>query len=48
MAGKVNSVRRRIEFDAETWIALDPLAKDRMSKVQELANEASRDGGCGV
>ena len=43
MAGKANSVRRRIEFDAETWYALDRLAKDRMSTLQELADEAFRD-----
>jgi hypothetical protein len=43
MAGKDNSVRRRIEFDAEAWFALDRLAKDRMSTVQELADEAFRD-----
>ncbi len=38
-----SSVRRRIEFDAETWNALDRLAKDRMSTLQELADEAFRD-----
>ena len=43
MHGKVNSVRRRIEFDAETWNALDRLAKDRMATIQELADEAFRD-----
>ena len=43
MAGKVDSVRRRIEFDAESWFALDRLAKDRMSTLQELADEAFRD-----
>jgi hypothetical protein len=37
------SVRRRIAFDAETWHALDRLAKDRMSTLQELADEAFRD-----
>jgi hypothetical protein len=37
------SVRRRIAFDAETWHALDRLAKDRMSTLQELAEEAFRD-----
>ena len=36
-------MRRRIEFDAETWNAVDRLAKDRMSTVQELAEEAFRD-----
>jgi hypothetical protein len=43
MTGKVDGVRRRIQFDAETWFALDLLAKDRMSTVQELADEAFRD-----
>ena len=37
------SMRRRIEFDAETWHALDRLAKDRMQSIQELAEEAFRD-----
>jgi hypothetical protein len=37
------SVRRRIEFDAETFHALDRLAKDRMQTLQELAEEAFRD-----
>jgi hypothetical protein len=37
------SVRRRIAFDAETWHALDQLAKDRMESIQELADEAFRD-----
>lgn len=38
-----DAIRRRIEFDAETWNALDRLAKDRMATVQELADEAFRD-----
>jgi hypothetical protein len=37
------SVRRRIQFKADTWHALDRLAKDRMSTLQELADEAFRD-----
>jgi hypothetical protein len=36
-------IRRRIEFDGETWHALDRLAKDRMQTLQELADEAFRD-----
>ena len=40
---KVNSVRRRIEFDAATYNALDRLAKDRMATIRELADEAFRD-----
>ena len=37
------SVRRRIEFDTETFHALTQLARDRMSSIQELADEAFRD-----
>jgi predicted transcriptional regulator len=37
------SVRRRIEFDDATFVALDRLAKDRMQTLQELAEEAFRD-----
>jgi hypothetical protein len=37
------SMRRRIAFDAETFHALDRLAKDRMQTLQELADEAFRD-----
>jgi hypothetical protein len=43
MGGKGDSVRRRITFDAETWHGLDRLAKDGMSTLQELADEAFRD-----
>lgn len=43
MTRRSDSVRRRIEFDAETWFALDRLAKDRMASMQELADEAFRD-----
>ena len=43
MESDEGSVRRRIAFDAETWHALDRLAKDRMSTLQELAEEAFRD-----
>ena len=38
-----SGIRRRIEFDAEIWNALDRLSKDRMATVQELADEAFRD-----
>jgi len=41
--GDDQGVRKRIAFDIETWHALDQLAKDRMSTVQELADEAFRD-----
>jgi hypothetical protein len=37
------SVRRRIEFDAETWHALHQLSLNSMRSVQELADEAFRD-----
>ena len=43
MEAPSGSVRRRIEFDAETFHALDRLAKDRMQTLQELADEAFRD-----
>jgi hypothetical protein len=32
-----------VQFDAETWQALDLLARDRMMDFQELADEAFRD-----
>ena len=35
--------RKLIEFDQETWQALDLLARDSMQSVQELADEAFRD-----
>jgi hypothetical protein len=31
---------KRIQFDQETWAALDLLARDRMMTFQELADEA--------
>jgi hypothetical protein len=40
---KINSIHRRIEFEAATYNALDRLAKDRMATIQELADEAFRD-----
>jgi hypothetical protein len=40
---KDSSIRRRVEFDAATFAALDRLAKDRMQTLQELAEEAFRD-----
>ena len=43
MARASGGVRRRIEFDAETWNALDRLSKDRMATIQELGEEAFRD-----
>jgi len=39
-----DDVRRKlIEFDAETWQAVDLLARDQMKSFQELASEAFRD-----
>jgi hypothetical protein len=37
------AVRRRIEFDGETWHALHQLSLNSMKSVQELAEEAFRD-----
>jgi len=37
------SVRRRIEFDAETWHALHKLSLDSMKSLQDLADQAFRD-----
>ena len=34
---------KRIQFDDETWHALDELARDRMQTFQELAEEAFAD-----
>ena len=34
---------KRVQFDEETWAALDLLARDRMADFQELADEAFRD-----
>lgn len=36
-------VRKRIEFDPETYRALEALARDSMKDLQELADEAFRD-----
>lgn len=35
--------RKRIEFDVETYRALEGLARDSMKDIQELADEAFRD-----
>jgi hypothetical protein len=47
MPARVNrpagSVRRRIEFDSETWHALHQLSLGSMRSLQELADEAFRD-----
>jgi hypothetical protein len=34
---------KRVQMDAETWAALDLLARDRMMTFQELAEEAFAD-----
>jgi hypothetical protein len=34
---------KRVQFDDETWQALDLLARDRVMDFQELADEAFRD-----
>jgi len=34
---------KRVQFDEETWAALDLLARDRMATFQELADEAFAD-----
>ena len=34
---------KRIQFDRESWAAVDLLARDRMMTFQELADEAFRD-----
>ncbi len=33
-------IRKRLEFDAETWHALHFLGRDTMKSLQELADEA--------
>jgi hypothetical protein len=34
---------KRVQFDDESWTAVDLLARDRMMTFQELADEAFRD-----
>ena len=34
---------KRVQFDEETWAALDLLARDNVADFQELADEAFRD-----
>ena len=36
-------MRKRLEFDVETWHALHFLGRDTMKSMQELADEAFRD-----
>jgi len=40
---KQQAVRRRIEFDPETWHALDQLGLESGKRLQDLAEEAFRD-----
>lgn len=44
MAAKTSgSVRKIVEFDSETWRALEGLGRDRLASIQELADEAFSD-----
>lgn len=44
MAAKTGgSVRKIVEFDSETWRALEGLSRDRLASIQELADEAFGD-----
>ena len=44
MRSRATPVRgKRIQFDDETWQAVDLLTRDRMMEFQELADEAFRD-----
>jgi hypothetical protein len=42
-APPASAIRKRIEFDAESYQALDLLARDTMKSLQELADEAFAD-----
>jgi predicted transcriptional regulator len=43
VAAEVTMPGKRVQFDDETWHALDLLAKDRRQTFQELADEAFAD-----
>jgi hypothetical protein len=44
MASRPDQSRRKlVEFDAETWHALNRLAQDSLKSLQDLADEAFRD-----
>ncbi|MEA3070967.1 MAG: hypothetical protein QOD29_2413 [Alphaproteobacteria bacterium] len=43
VSGRAASRGKRVQFDLETWHALNLLARDRMMTFQELADEAFRD-----
>jgi hypothetical protein len=36
-------VGKRLQFDRETWNAVDVLARDQMKDIQEITEEAFRD-----
>jgi hypothetical protein len=42
-AKQTTTVRKLVEFDADTWRAMQLLAHDRMATFQELADESFRD-----
>jgi hypothetical protein len=42
-SGPAKPIRKRVEFDAETWHALRMLSGDSMKTLQELAEEAFGD-----
>jgi hypothetical protein len=42
-ARQPSAVRKRIEFDAETWHTLHQLSLDSAKSLQELADEAFRE-----
>ena len=41
--GKEDIVGKRLQFDRETWNAVDLLARDQMKSVEEITEEAFRD-----
>jgi hypothetical protein len=44
MAKKLDAMRRKlVQFDEETWRALDLLRRDQMKSFEEISNEAFRD-----
>jgi hypothetical protein len=38
-----DTIGKRLQFDRETWQAVDLLAKDQMKDLQEITEEAFRD-----
>jgi len=42
-SGKADTVGKRLQFDRETWNAIDLLARDQMKDIQEITEEAFRD-----